>query len=147
MIQFAFSVRPDQGEPTGYDLGDIVCSGDKGELSSLGKSPDQGMMIYLTVPQLMSELLNFIESEARILHFIGTDTSFRLIFRRKKAKISIGNNDGIICEAGPRELAEALLLAAESFMRQHVAQLPQDDIALYDFNLVLPQFRRLTAHL
>lgn len=50
MISFTFSVRPEQGEASGYDLGDIVVIGDDGVIDSSGHSPDQGMMIYLTVP-------------------------------------------------------------------------------------------------
>ncbi|MEV6057592.1 hypothetical protein [Streptomyces sp. NPDC052107] len=55
MITFQFTVRPGQGDPHGFDMGDMVVTGDFDAVDSVGHVPDQGMMIYLSVVQLLDD--------------------------------------------------------------------------------------------
>ncbi|MEV0275325.1 hypothetical protein AB0I22_02920 [Streptomyces sp. NPDC050610] len=147
MIEFIFSVRPDQGDPTGFDLGDMLCVGDSGEETSSGKSPDQGMMIYISVAQLLAELSSFFEAPGvKALRYTGVDTSFGLTFRRKARKsISVAGAGGIFTEADEVDLAESALRAAEEFSAAHVSQLPANDAAYQDYQAALAQFRRIVS--
>lgn len=56
MITVQFTVRPGQGDVSGFDLGDMAVTGDFGTADSVGRAPDQGMMIYLSVVQLPDSL-------------------------------------------------------------------------------------------
>lgn len=56
MIKVKFSVRAGQGEPSGFDLGDILVEGERGAANSGGHVPDQGMMIYPSVTLLLDSL-------------------------------------------------------------------------------------------
>ncbi|MFF1446649.1 hypothetical protein ACFVYF_00550 [Streptomyces sp. NPDC058274] len=59
MITVQFAVHPGQGAPSGFDLGDIFVTGDLDTADSSGHAPDQGMMIYLSVTQLLDGLVHF----------------------------------------------------------------------------------------
>lgn len=90
MITMKFLVRPGQGEPSGFDLGDIFCEGDSGAAESVGHIPDQGMMIYLSVTLLLDSIGALITGERKVISFTGSDTSFRLDFKRdKKGFVSV----------------------------------------------------------
>ncbi|MER6996966.1 hypothetical protein [Streptomyces sp. NPDC000410] len=144
MIKIKFSVRAEQGDPSGFDLGDIACIGDLGESSSEGRTPDQGMMIYLSVTLLLDNLAQFLNSRARTLHFTGTDTSFGLTFQRDKTgtfSISSGNN--LLARASKREITEAVLLAAEELAATKLLQLSGSDAARSDYSAALHEFRAL----
>ncbi|MQY40957.1 hypothetical protein SRB17_89910 [Streptomyces sp. RB17] len=79
MITFQFTVRPGQGDPHGFDMGDMVVTGDFGTDDSVGHVPDQGMMIYLSVVQLLDNLRGFLTGNDRVLTYTGADTSFGLV--------------------------------------------------------------------
>ncbi|MFD3474966.1 hypothetical protein [Streptomyces sp. NPDC058695] len=51
-------------------------TGDLGTADSAGHTPDQGMMIHLSVTQLLDSLGDFLRGDAGTLAFTGVDTSF-----------------------------------------------------------------------
>ncbi|OLZ60737.1 hypothetical protein AV521_44790 [Streptomyces sp. IMTB 2501] len=66
VITVQFTVRPGQGDASGFDLGDMTVTGDLGTADSAGHVPDQGMMIYLSVVQLLDSLGDFLRGNARV---------------------------------------------------------------------------------
>ncbi|MEU1564210.1 hypothetical protein ABZ504_27805 [Streptomyces mirabilis] len=114
MITVQFTVRPGQGDPSGFDLGDMSVTGGLGTADSAGRTPDQGMMIYLSATQLLDSLRAFLSGNGKTLTFTGVDTSFSLVFRRVKDGISVAFKDAVIARTASDELASAVLGAAES---------------------------------
>ncbi|MFG2600992.1 hypothetical protein [Streptomyces sp. NPDC048462] len=113
MIKIIFSVRSGQGEPSGFDLGDIICEGENGTARSSGHTPDQGMMIYLSVTLLLDSLRLLFSGEERRASFTGADTSFRLDFRRdKRGIIWVSTRDELLGKSSLDELAHAVLRPA-----------------------------------
>ncbi|MFJ7152303.1 hypothetical protein ACIQVT_29610 [Streptomyces sp. NPDC100445] len=53
MISVEFTVRSGRGDASGFDLGGMAVTGDSGTVDSAGHIPDQDMMIYLSVIQLL----------------------------------------------------------------------------------------------
>ncbi|MEV6393623.1 hypothetical protein AB0M39_02390 [Streptomyces sp. NPDC051907] len=145
MINLEFSVRPDQGDPSGFDLGDMTITGDLGAADSRGHYPDQGMMIYLTVPLLLYGLGRILRGEERRLRFIGIDTSFRVDFHRNKKGVSLSANRNKITNIEVAELASAVLLAAEALADSSLPTLPEKDVAKSDYLNTLNDFKALTA--
>jgi hypothetical protein len=139
VIIVQFTVRPDQGDASGFDMGDMVVSGDLGTADSAGHVPDQGMMIYLSVVQLLDGLRNFLRSNARVLSFIGTDTSFKLVVRRTKNGLSVASTNGVVARATTLEFASAVLSAAENLGRG----LPLEDTVASDWDVAVAEFRAL----
>ncbi|GHF02466.1 hypothetical protein GCM10014715_68260 [Streptomyces spiralis] len=141
VITVQFTVRPGQGRPSGFDLGDIHVTGDLGTAQSAGHSPDQGMMIYLSVVQLLDGLGTFLRSSAKSYAFTGVDTSFGLVFRRAKDGLSVATKDGLIARTTTPELAAAIASAAEALSRA----LPPEDAASSDYQDALSAFRPLAS--
>ena len=124
MIEFRFAVRPDQGEASAFDLGDMTCLGDAATVTSAGRSPDQGTMIRVAVIDLIDTFLRRM-SDGRFRHveYIATDSSFRLDFRETKKGVKVRAAGELVGEVGLHELGEALLRAADAFIAP-----PADDI-------------------
>ncbi|WP_329571206.1 hypothetical protein [Streptomyces sp. NBC_01361] len=139
MITVQFTVRPDQGEPSGFDLGDMSVTGDLGTADSAGHTPDQGMMIYLSVTQLLDSLGDFLRGDAGTLAFTGVDTSFGLVFRRTRKGLSVASKVGVVARASAPELGEAVLRAADRL----ALALPAEDSAAADLDAALASFPRL----
>lgn len=145
MINLHFSVRPDQGEPSGFDLGDIICSGDQGTAGSAGHTPDQGMMIYIAVADLLYGVKALLAGRRKRFDFVGTDSSFWLVFRQVKGGVSVAAQTGVITRATHPGLTRELLSAAESLECHGVRQLPEHDAAKQDYFDALNAFRALAA--
>ncbi|MGP9019475.1 hypothetical protein ACT1U9_13810 [Streptomyces sp. BR1] len=141
MITMQFSVRPGQGEPDGFDLGDMVCSGELGEARSTGHTPDQGMMIYLSVPLLLDGVGGWLRGRAKTLEFTGADTSFGLTFHKEKRHLTITSATGPIGRANAAELTATVLRAAERLASEGLAALPTTDSARPDYLAALDAFR------
>ncbi|MFF0433874.1 hypothetical protein ACFYU9_16805 [Streptomyces sp. NPDC004327] len=146
VITMKFSVRPGQGEASGFDLGDMVCSGELGEARSTGHTPDQGMMIYLSVPLLLDCLREWLRGQTKTLEFIGADTSFGLTFRKEKRHVSVASAAGPIGTASAQELAETVLRASEQLAVEALASLPADDSARPDYLAAMSAFRSFHEH-
>ncbi|MFI9060367.1 hypothetical protein ACIGQE_00630 [Streptomyces sp. NPDC053429] len=135
-----FTVRPGQGESSGFDLGDMLWTGELGEAHSAGQSPDQGMMIHVSVAQLLDCLREFLKGRTKTVSFTGADTSFQLTFTRTKKGISVTGPSGPVSVLAPGELAETVLSAAEELAREHLDTLPFDGVA-DDYLAALGAFR------
>ncbi|MFE2102843.1 hypothetical protein [Streptomyces sp. NPDC059468] len=139
MITVQFTVRPGQGDASGFDLGDMAVTGDLGTADSASHVPDQGMMIYLSVVQLLDSLGDFLRGNARVLSFTGADTSFSLVVRRTKEGLSVACKDGVIARTTVPELASAVLRATEDLG----PALPPEDPVASDWEAALAAFRPL----
>ncbi|MEF2529579.1 MULTISPECIES: hypothetical protein [Streptomyces] len=135
-----FSVRPDQGEPSGFDLGDMLWRGQLGEAGSAGHVPDQGMMIYVSVTELMDCLGGLLQGRAKFASFTGVDTSFGLTFRATRKGISVAARSGPVALVSPDVLARTVLSAAEGLARHHLDLLPRDGVS-DDYTAALKAFR------
>lgn len=132
-----FTVRPGQGPASGFDLGDMSVAGDLGTADSAGHIPDQGMMIHLSVVQLLDGLAEFLGGTAPVFSFTGADTSFGLVVRRTKDGLSVADKKGVVARTTPAELAFAVLCAAEDL------DLPRGDPVASDREAALAAFRPL----
>ncbi|MFF1358620.1 hypothetical protein [Streptomyces sp. NPDC058297] len=117
----------------------MSATGDLGTADSAGHTPDQGMMIYLSVTQLLDSLGDFLRGDAGTLVFTGVDTSFGLAFRRTRRGLSVASKDGVIARTSAPELGEAVLRAAD----QLSLTLPAEDSAAADLSAALESFPRL----
>ncbi|MZE51227.1 hypothetical protein GTY86_07850 [Streptomyces sp. SID5770] len=146
MIRMTFTVRPEQGEPSGFDLGDITCEGEGGAVASTGHVPDQAMMIYLSVPLLLDSLRPLFTGERKTASFVGTDTSFRLDFRRdRKGVVTVSAKGTVLGKCGLEELADAVLRPTLELAEKGLSGLPAGDGARSDYFSSLERFRASLA--
>ncbi|MEV6836185.1 hypothetical protein AB0N17_17005 [Streptomyces sp. NPDC051133] len=120
-------------------MGGMVVTGDFGTVESAGHVPDQDMMIYLSVVQLLDGLREFLLGDDRVLSYVGADTSFNLVVRRNKEGLSVAGKNGVIARTTAPELALAALHAAEDLDRS----LPPEDTVGFDWENAIADFRLL----
>ena len=94
----------------GLDLGHITIAAPTGEISSKGRKPDQAMMLFLSISNLLDGVSRVASAaKGATFRFCAVDSSFEIVFARKK-----GDEIGISCDrksfgaAPARELVEAL---------------------------------------
>ncbi|MFE1448043.1 hypothetical protein [Streptomyces olivaceoviridis] len=141
MITVQFTVRPGQGDASEFDLGDMTVTGDLGTADSAGHVPDQGMMIYPSVVQLLDSLGDFLRGNARVLTFTGADTSFSLVVRRTKDGLSVAGKDGLVARTTAAEFTSAVMHATDDLGRN----LPPEDTVTSDWEAALAEFRPLVT--
>ncbi|MFE7585619.1 hypothetical protein ACFU5Y_29090 [Streptomyces gardneri] len=145
-LKLTFTVRPGQGEPSAFDLGDITCEGESGAVGSAGHAPDQGMMIHLSVPLLLDSLRPLFTGRQKTASFVGTGTSFRLDFRLdRKGTVSVSAQGTTVGTCGLEELADAVLRPAQEFTEKVLSTLPEEDGARSDVVASLERFRASTT--
>ncbi|MFJ3769193.1 hypothetical protein ACIPQJ_27945 [Streptomyces sp. NPDC090082] len=142
MIKMSFTIRPGQGEASDFDLGDIVCEGESGTVGSAGHVPDQGMMIYLSVALLLDSLHPLLTGERKTVSFVGTDSSFRLDFRReRRGVVAVAASGTTVGKCPPEELADAVLRALRELDEQSLSALPAGSGARSDLFASAERFR------
>ncbi|MFJ1881888.1 hypothetical protein [Streptomyces sp. NPDC088137] len=146
MIKMRFSVRPGQGEPSAFDLGDIVCEGESGTVGSTGHAPDQGMMIYPSVTLLLDCLRMLVIDGRKSVSFTGSDTSFRLDFRsNNKGLVLVSANGRLLGKSSIEDLAYAFLRPAQELADGGLSRLPAGDPVRSDYLSAVQELRATVA--
>ncbi|MET7953701.1 MULTISPECIES: hypothetical protein [Streptomyces] len=142
MIKVKFSVRAGQGEPSGFDLGDILVEGEHGAANSGGHVPDQGMMIYPSVTLLLDSLRMLFSGEKKQISFTGVDTSFRLDFKcARKGLVSVSESGTLLGESSLDDLSNAVLRSAQILADEKLSGLAATDPVQNDFRAALRDLR------
>ncbi len=144
-VRFAFSVD-DLPPPSGFDLGHMAVTGNLGSYSSRGRTPDQAMMIHVSVSLLLDGLRSLVEAGRGGHAFGAADSSFSLKFSLTK--------DGTITTRAPgtpvdrsdvRAVVTAVWAAAKEFADVQLPLLPADDAGRQDLEMSLAGFAPLVA--
>ncbi|MEV7978360.1 hypothetical protein [Streptomyces sp. NPDC086519] len=134
--------------PSGFDLGHIDVRGDRGEASSRSHTPDQAMMIYLSLTLLMDGLRRFLTGWGRSFTTSAVDSSFSLTFRRgKDGSIETVYDGMVIDRSSAADLASAVHAGAERFEKPRLPLLPGDDAGREDLEKSLADFGNFAARL
>ncbi|MFE9929910.1 hypothetical protein [Streptomyces sp. NPDC005533] len=136
-----FTLRPDQGDPSGFELGDMRWSGELGKATSVGHVPDQGMMIHLSVVLLLDCLRKLVQGRTTTASFVGAGSSFQLTFRATKAGVGVTSASGRLALLSRTVLAAAVLRAAEELADSTLEALPAPDGVRDDYTAALDEFR------
>jgi hypothetical protein len=141
-MKFTFSVAENESPPpSGYDLGHVDVLGSEGRASSRGRTPDQAMMIYLSVTLLLDGVRRFLTGRDRTYESAAVDSSFSLDFAKEKGGWVTTSHEGVLVDRSTeRELADALLRGAEAFSRMTLHHLPPDDAGREDLEASLAEF-------
>lgn len=118
-------------------------AGEFGRASSRGHAPDQSMMIFIAVADLLYGLQTLIESLQGSFKFVGTDSSFSLNFIMKKGRIRTSVSRGKIDESNASDVALAVWSATQDLVSQELHTLPEDDAARRDLVGAISKFSRL----
>lgn len=151
-MEFEFSISENEPPPpSGFDLGHVDVRGSEGQTTSRDRSPDQAMMICLSLTLLLDGLRNFLMDGNRTSYeSAAVDSSFSLKFsRRQDAEGSIETaHEGVLVDRSTtRDLATAVLKAAREFARATLPHLPPDDAGREDLEKSLAEFEDFLAGL
>lgn len=142
-MDFEFSVA-DAPPPSGFDLGHMTLRGTDGTVSSCGRRPDQSMMIYLSLSQLLDGLRQLLERGRGTYSFGAVDSSFTLHFRLAKGGTLVTRSGGaggpLIDRFPAAEAAADLAAAATDFTAGALPSLPPDDAGAQDLTGSLAEF-------
>ena len=130
MTTLSFEVSRHAGEPaTGFDLGDIRVSGDQACLSSAGQKPNQSMMIYVSLGELLDGLSRFAKARSGSYSFFAIASSFRLDFILTRAGLMRikGPGDTLIAEVSPATCLASVREGVDRFLADPQNQLPPAD--------------------
>ena len=144
MTDISFTFERREGEPpSGFELGDLVVTTTTSSVSSKGRQPDAGMMVYLALVDLMNGISSLLTGDNRRYEFVGADSSFILLFIRSKTGTTIrqGNTDLGTVDLG--RLCEQLLADVDRFLAEH--PLPPTDGVFHDVTTARERFRELVA--
>ncbi|MFH8384204.1 hypothetical protein ACH4E7_25205 [Kitasatospora sp. NPDC018058] len=144
MISFRFTRSPGQEPESGFDLGDMEIDGDQGSLTSIGHSPDQGMMIFLSLALLLGGLARLETKHRGSFSFGAVDSSFQVDFRVKKGAVAVSQGRRTVGRPPLTELYRAVLAAAEEFAARELPKTPMD-AGREDLELSLSEFRQFLA--
>jgi len=146
MLTFEFEIASENNESVdALSLGHITVKGRSTNATSKGRTPDQSMMIFLALVELLDGVRRFSKDEKSDLYnFVGTDSSFQIFITRTKAgHLSITCDDQVVDEVAEIELVRAIWSGADAFVARYGHYLHSDDIVTEDLISSLDEFERI----
>ena len=115
ILKIKFALNPIDDEVSEYELGDMdILIGDK-TITSRNKTPDQSMMIFLSISDMLYGMRILMENKQNSFYFNAIDSSFAIYFARQNEQIKIAyQKDVFIVEL--LEFASTLYNNAEEFV-------------------------------
>lgn len=131
-------------EITVFSLGDMTLSGSFGTVTSKDRSPDQSMMIFLSVVTLLDELRVFLQNKALTTHrYVGIDTSFQINFTKHPNNlIEITHRTDPIDIVSPQEIIRAIYGGVQIFLNRYSPYVRNDDPVTGDLHASFEAFSR-----
>lgn len=128
-MKFEFSIDDTVPPPSGFDLGHMTVHGNAGTVSSRRHTPDQTMMIHLSLSALLDGLRVLLTERSRDWAFGAVDSSFALHFTLKKDGTLVTRSStrtgAVMDTSAPSDVTAALATAATDFAEQHLPTLPR----------------------
>lgn len=130
-------------ERSGFDLGHMTFTGEKGTCTSRGKTPDQAMMLAVAIKELLYGLETLLRGAQSEYRFVGADSSFSVWFKKsKRGRISVRCGTTELGETESTELCESILQSAETFFAQPGNELPINDPVREDLLYSIQSLKR-----
>ena len=148
-LSFRFTVAPYPNEPlSGLDLGHLYIANNSLTWSSYGEMPDQSMMVFPSIANLLNGLIVFLKKRnQKQFEWIGIDSSFTLIFSKNlDNKILINLKDNVIACLGEKEFVQLIYQDVTRFLSQKITLLSQDDPVLEDLITAQEKFHIFHRH-
>lgn len=131
-------------ERSGFDLGHMTFTGDKGVCTSRGKKPDQAMMLVIAIKELLYGLEMFLKGKQSEYEFVGTDSSFSVRFQKvKRGRVAVRCGATAIGEVEAVELCKSILSNVEEFVFRPGSELPPKDPVRDDLFSSIQSFKHL----
>jgi hypothetical protein len=138
-ISIDFTLTDPAAPHGGLSRGDVTLEGEHGIVTSAGRTPDQSMILYIAIVDLLDGLSRLLTARsAREWEWIGNDSSFQVIFRRRDGSVAVEAMREPVGEAPERELASVVWHAVDDFISRH--RLPPSDLVYDDLRSAFEEF-------
>jgi hypothetical protein len=143
MFELSFSINNKSNVISGFDLGHISFFSDNITISSHDRTPDQSMMVFQTIVDLLDGLKEFWKNKkAKDYKIICADSSFTIIFRREKnGKVNIKEGETVISKLDEKFLAKQVYDACNNFFRESKIKMIESDPILEDIEAALQEYK------
>jgi hypothetical protein len=146
MLRFELEISPHTTEDDidGLARGHLTITGSQGTATSKGQQPDQSMMIFLSIVELLDGLRRFLlDRHASRYHFVGVDSSFQLVITRETDDaIRIMCDQDTLDVVRPEEMIAAVWAGIDRFMSRYGQHIAADDLVADDLHSSIESFTR-----
>lgn len=132
----------DMDEVSGFELGDIIIIKEGVQCTSLNRKPDQSMMLFITIPNLLNQIKKMIKSRKKEILVVGVDSSYFLKITSKKNHFFISDDKCMIEGIEQKELLVSVYQAAKYIWDKYGKQIISDSVR-YDFYNALKCYKEL----
>lgn len=132
----------DMDEVSGFELGDIIIIKEGIQCTSLNRKPDQSMMLFITIPNLLNQIKKMIKSRKKEILVVGVDSSYFLKITSKKNHYFISDDKCMIEGIEQKELLVSVYQAAKYIWDKYGKQIISDSVR-YDFCNALKCYKEL----
>lgn len=144
MLRFELEITPCGSEHkiNGLNRGDMTISGSQGLATSKGKQPNQSMMIFLSIVELLDGIRRFmLTKDASNYRFVGADCSFQFSATNLEGdRIRLTSDQGIIDEVQTTEMIKAVWKGVSAFLSLYGASIRPDDPVADDLRSAADSF-------
>ena len=126
-----------------FTRGHITIRGNGFTLSSKDRVPDQSMMIFFSIAQLISEVKMFMNNqESKKYNFVGTDSSFQFfLIKKEKCFLLTEIKNNKIYEGSQSRIVASIWRGVKDFILEFGDYLDNDEIIVNDLNSSMEEFR------
>lgn len=132
----------DMDEVSGFELGDIIITKGGKQCTSLNREPNQSMMLFITISNLLNQIKKMIKSRKREIIVVGVDSSYTLKITSKKNHYIISDDKCMIKEIEQNELLDSVYQAAKYIWDKYGKHIVSDSVQ-YDFCNALKSYKKL----
>jgi len=145
MINISFSLNNETCEISGFDHGHVeLIINDTILITSKGKKPDQSMMIFLTIVDLLDGLRKLV-NDKKLFEFrlIGVDSSFIVDFIKVAHRIKVVVSQVELCVLNREVLLQQVYVSSKDFFEGNSPKMSKSDPISEDLNQALLQFEEM----
>ncbi len=140
-MKFDIFLCPIDNEISGLELGGMSIRIKDKEFSTKKGQKPQLMMIFLALSDLLDGLKNLWIGQYDTFNFVGTDSSFTIMFRRKNNVLYI-THDNEIVDIDFKVFIDESFNAVEKFYLKYYKEVSPDDAALCDLKNSLMNLKK-----
>ena len=144
MVTFTFELTTYAQEAgvSGLSRGHLTISGATNTITSKGHIPDQSMMVFMSIVDLLDGARQFLQTPGqKQYNFVGTGCSFQFTIKRTKGdKLLISNPTNVIDTVSVKDFVQAIWQGTQAFLKAYESHLSATDMVADDLYHAVQDF-------
>lgn len=128
-----------------YSLGHITIAGRNGAITSKGKIPDQAMMIFISITELLCSIRQFLcDENLKDYNFVGADSSFQFYLKREEKTLVLTNNrSNRVDSVTSSELSRSIWEGVNDFLSKYGHYITLEELIYDDLCYATEEFKKI----